>query len=347
MIYLDYNASAPMGSTVKSCVVGALDILGNPSSIHGGGRGARALIEKARDEIAKSFGVKNENVVFTGGATEANALALSGSNRERLLVSAIEHPSILEAKQGIEKIAVDGSGVVAPESLEELLQSNTKPALVSVMLANNETGVIQPIAELSRIAHERGALFHCDAVQAPGRVPLNMAELGVDMMTLSAHKIGGPKGVGALLLAPDIEIQAILSGGGQERGRRAGTENVPAIAGFGAAALQVKELLGKTGYIAQLRNMLEQAISEQFPEVVIHGNKVTRLVNTSSFGVEGVSAETQVIALDLSGIAISSGAACSSGKVGPSHVLGAMGRSRSLASSSIRVSIGVETKERE
>lgn len=347
MIYLDYNATAPMKLAVKRCVIDALDVSGNPSSIHSSGRSARALVEKARGEIASSFGVSHENIIFTSGATEANTLALAGTKRRRILVSGVEHLSVLEAVGNVEKIAVDQSGLVCPEHLETLLRHDANSVLVSIMLANNETGVIQPIAELARIAHEYGALFHCDAVQAPGRIPLHMADLGVDMMTLSAHKIGGPKGIGALFLAPGVEFASILNGGGQERGRRGGTENVPAIAGFGVAASHVNEMLNNVGHIARLRDGMEQTILEHVPEVVMHGHNAPRLVNTSLFGVEGVSAETQVIALDLSGIAISSGSACSSGKVAPSHVLRAMGLSESISASSVRVSIGVETKEEE
>ena len=347
MIYLDYNATTPMRIAVKRCVIDALDALGNPSSIHSSGRSARAMVEKARGEIAGAFGVTHENIIFTSGATEANTLALAGTKRRRVLVSGVEHLSVLEALGNVEKITVDQTGLVSPECLDTLLRYDANSVLVSIMLANNETGVIQPIAELARIAHEHGALFHCDAVQAPGRIPLNMSELGVDMMTLSAHKIGGPKGIGALFLAPGVEITSIFNGGGQERGRRGGTENVPAIAGFGAAVMDIHEMLNNAGHIARLRDGMEQAILEQAPEVVIHGHKAPRLVNTSSFGVDGVSAETQVIALDLSGIAISSGSACSSGKVTPSHVLRAMGQSETMSASSVRVSIGVETKEEE
>ena len=336
-----------MRPSVKRCVIEALDVSGNPSSIHSSGRRARAMVEKARGQIANSFGVTHENIIFTSGATEANTLALAGSKCRRVFVSGVEHHSVLEAVDHVEKIAVDQDGLVSPECLDTLLRHNGNSVLVSVMLANNETGVIQPIAELARIAHDYGALFHCDAVQAPGRIPLNMNDLGVDLMTLSAHKIGGPNGVGALFLAPGIEVASTMNGGGQERGRRGGTENVAAIAGFGAAAMYVNEMLNKAGQIGKLRDGMEQAILEQTPEVVIHGHKVPRLVNTSLFGVDGVSAETQVIALDLSGIAISSGSACSSGKVGPSHVLRAMGLSESMSASSIRVSIGVETKEEE
>ena len=347
MIYLDYNATAPLWPAVKRRIIDALDVPGNPSSVHSSGRNARALVEKARGEIASSFGATHENIIFTSGATEANTLALAGSKRRRVLVSGIEHLSVLEAVSDVEKIAVDQAGLVSSECLANLLRQDANSALVSIMLANNETGVIQPIAELARMAHEYGALFHCDAVQAPGRIPLHMDDLGVDMMTLSAHKIGGPKGIGALILAPGVEIASVLSGGGQERGRRGGTENVPAIAGFGAAAMHVNEMLDKAEHISKLRDEMERAILEQVPEVVIHGHRAPRLVNTSLFGVDGVSAETQVIALDLSGIAVSSGSACSSGKVAPSHVLRAMGLSESMSISSVRVSIGVETKDEE
>lgn len=347
MIYLDYNASAPIVSAAKDAVVAALDVIGNPSSVHGEGRRARALVEEARASLAGLVGAAAESVVFTSGATEANNRAVSGSGRRRTLVSAVEHPSVLQAAATAEIIDVDRDGRVTPESLDALFVGDDRPALVSVMLSNNETGVVQPVAELAAVAHEHDALFHCDAVQAPGRLPVDMTALGADMLTLSAHKIGGPKGAGALIVAPGLDLESAIKGGGQERGRRGGTENVASIAGFGAAAAWAEAMLGEADRIRDLRDRMERELLARVPEAVIHGREVPRLPNTSSIGVEGASAETQVIALDLAGIAVSAGSACSSGKVTSSHVLRAMGLSEQAAASAIRVSIGAETTEDE
>ncbi|HAA92882.1 MAG TPA: hypothetical protein DCE33_10575, partial [Rhodospirillaceae bacterium] len=341
------NASAPITSDAKDAVTAALDVTGNPSSVHAEGRKARSIVEDARHKLARLIGASAENIVFTSGATEANNLALRGSGCRRILVSSVEHPSVLQSSKVVETIDVDCAGCVVPETLERLLAENDGPALVSVMLANNETGVIQPVRELASIAHAHGSLVHCDAVQAPGRIPVDMRELGVDMMTLSAHKIGGPKGVGALVLAPGIDVEGIITGGGQERGRRGGTENISAIAGFGAAAVCADTALGNIEKVRARRDKMERELVSRVPEAIIHGAKASRLANTSSVGVEGALAETQVIALDLAGFAISAGSACSSGKVTPSHVLTAMGLSQEAAASAIRVSIGTETTEDE
>lgn len=342
--YLDHNATAPLRRAAADAMAGALDEWGNPSSVHGRGRAARRLVEEARAEVAALAGARAEEVVFTSGGTEANDLAIRGHGRGRVLVSAIEHPSVLEAAGDIETIPVDGDGVVDLDALSRLLAAGgNRPIIVSVMLANNETGVLQPVsgvAGVAALAREAGALIHCDAVQAAGRIALDMGALGVDMLTLSAHKIGGPKGVGALIVAGDMTLDPVLRGGGQERGRRAGTENVPGIAGFGAAAKQAAREIGAAQGLATLRDALEERVLGAIPGSRIVGAGVDRLPNTSCIAVAGLSAETQVMALDLAGFAVSAGAACSSGKVSPSHVLRAMGLGDEIAGCAIRVSLG-------
>ena len=234
--YLDWNATAPLRAAAAAAIAEALALGGNPSSVHRRRRVARQLVERSREAIAALGGASADGVVFTSGGTEANQLALLGSGRERVLVSAIEHSSVLRAVTDAERIPVDDNGIVKLTALTALLAADPRPAVVSVMLANNETGVIQPVAEIAEIAHAHGALFHCDAVQAAGKVPLSLPDIGADFMTLSAHKIGGPSGIGALVLAPGVDLTPLLRGGGQERNRRAGTENLSGIAGFAAAA---------------------------------------------------------------------------------------------------------------
>ncbi len=343
--YLDHNATAPLRRAAADAMAGAQGEWGNPSSVHGHGRAARRLVEEARAEVAALAGARAEQIVFTSGGTEATDRAIRGPGRDRgrarVLVSAIEHPSVLEAADGIETISVDGDGVVDLDALSRLLAAGgDRPTLVSVMLANNETGVLQPVAGVAALAREAGALIHCDAVQAAGRIALDMGALGVDMLTLSAHKIGGPKGVGALIVAGDVALDPVLRGGGQERGRRAGTENVPGIAGFGAAAELAAREIGAAQELAILRDALEERVLGAIPGSRIVGAGVDRLPNTSCIAVAGLSAETQVMALDLAGFAVSAGAACSSGKVSPSHVLRAMGLGDEIAGCAIRVSLG-------
>ncbi len=343
MVYLDYNASAPMPDCVACAMSDAMRLAGNPSSVHGYGRASRAVVEAARRDVAKLVGARPQDVIFTSGATEANLLALRGCGRRRVLVSTIEHVSVLDAAPDAERVPVRADGVVDLDALGRMLAGAAEPALVSVMLANNETGVIQPIAAVAALAADANALLHCDAVQGPGRIPVDIAALGADFLTLSAHKFGGPKGVGALVLRAGDEVAAIAAGGGQERGRRGGTENVPGIAGFGAAARHAMSLLGQTERIGVLRDRLEASIRARAPDVVIFGADAPRLPNTSCFALPGLAAETQVMALDLAGFAISAGSACSSGKVQASHVLQAMGADERLAGSAIRVSLGPDT----
>lgn len=357
--YLDWNATTPLRREAREAMAAAWDVLGNPSSIHAEGRRARGLIEKARAALAAAVGTEPRNVIFTSGGTEANALALSHglqSNKQTiniLIISSIEHASVLTGGQfapdRIARLAVHRSGVIDLGALRAML-AGRPPALVSVMLANNETGAIQPIAEVAGLVHEAGGLLHVDAVQALGKIEFNIKELNIDLLSLSAHKIGGPAGAGALVLAENvIGLHPLIRGGGQERGRRAGTENVAAIAGFGAAVkAAVAARASDMPRIESLRNRLEQGLRQSQGESqasVIFSQDVARLPNTTLFGVPGLKAETAVVRFDLEGIAVSSGSACSSGKVQPSHVLQAMGYGPELVRSAIRFSLGWETKD--
>jgi cysteine desulfurase len=360
--YLDWNATAPLRSEARAAMISAADIVGNPSSIHAEGRAARHIVERAREAVAALVGADPRCVTFTAGGTEANALALSpgvglaGVGRcDRLLVSAIEHPSVLAggrfAAEQIEQIEATHSGIIDLSSLARrlawLAQRGAHAPLVSVMLANNETGIIQPVAETAEIVHAAGGLLHVDAVQGPGRITVDINALGADLLTLSGHKIGAPKGVGALVRRHrDVELAPLIRGGGQEQYLRAGTENVAGIAGFGAAAAAaVRNPADEATRVRALRDRLERDLAASDPRTVIFGRNTERIPNTSLFAVPGVKAETAVIALDLEGVAVSSGAACSSGKVAPSHVLAAMGVAPDLARGAIRVSLGPATTE--
>ena len=337
--YLDHNATAPVRPEAVEAVARALSLVGNPSSVHGFGRAARRLVEEARERVAALAGAEPEDVVFTGGGSEANNLALGGCDRRRILVSAVEHDSILNANAALETVPVDGDGVIDLGALDARLALEDTPALVSVMLANNETGTIQPVAGVVDVARRHDALVHCDAVQAAGKMAFSFSGLDVDMLTLSAHKMGGPQGIGALVVGAGVALKAQILGGGQERGRRAGTEAVPLIAGFGAAALAVDG--SKEGRrLARLRDGLEERLARLTPAPLILGQGAPRLPNTSCIAMPGVASETQVMALDLAGVAVSAGSACSSGKVRPSHVLRAMGLGEAEAGSAIRVSLG-------
>lgn len=354
-VYLDWNATAPLRPEARAALQAALESSGNPSSVHAEGRAARRLIEDARAQVAKAIGAKVESVIFTSGGTEANALALTPGwysprhSFSRLIVSAVEHPSVLAgggfAPAEIVQAPVTREGIVDLDRLRDALRAG--PALVSIMLANNETGAIQPVSEAARVVHEAESVLHVDAVQALGRVPIDIAYFGADMVTLSAHKIGGPKGAGALVVAnADLHMpQALIRGGGQERNRRAGTENVAGIAGFGAAAAAASANMAEEARRMQtLRERFEAGLATA-DGVTVFSKDVSRLPNTTLFALKGIRAETAVIAFDLEGIALSSGAACSSGKVQPSHVLAAMGIDAELALGAIRVSSGYATKE--
>jgi cysteine desulfurase len=341
--YLDYNATAPIKPAVREAMIAALDTVGNPSSVHGFGRAARRLVEDARGAVAALVGVKPVQVIFTAGGTEANNLALRGTGRRRILGSAIEHDSVLEAVPEAERFAVTAEGGADLDALDRLIRRDSEPALVSLMLANNETGVIQPVGEAAGLVHGHGGILHCDAVQAVGRIPVDFGALGVDLLTLTAHKLGGPTGVGALVVRESLPLAALLRGGGQEQRRRAGTENLIGIAGFGAAARAALEDLAGVPRLGLLRSDLEQRLRATGAPVRFFGVTADRVANTTCVAMPGVSSETQIMAFDLAGIAVSAGAACSSGKVKPSHVLTAMGVSPDEAATAIRVSLGWRT----
>ncbi len=337
-VYLDHNATAPLRPEARAAMMAAMAVTGNASSVHGEGRAARQLAEEAREQVARAVGVIPPMVVFTSGGSEANNLALKGAPVERLIVSAVEHPSVLEAARAsgkpVDLLPVDGQGVADLAVLERLLAAGPR-ALVSLMLANNETGVIQPLAGAVRLAKAHGALVHSDAVQGLGKIPVNFGLLGVDLMTLSAHKLGGPVGAGALIVRDGVALAPLVHGGGQELRRRAGTENLIALAGFAAVAR------AKLPDAAALRGQLEAGLDG----AMILGGAAPRLPNTLCFAHPGMNAETLLVAFDLEGIAVSSGSACSSGKVAKSHVLAAMGVAPEISTAAIRVSLGWDTTE--
>jgi len=355
-VYLDWNATTPLRPEARQAMTDAWELSGNPSSVHTEGRKARRLVEEARAAIAAAVGARPQDVVFSSGGTEANALALTpglrrgaGQKVERLLVSAIEHTSVLVGGRfpsaAIGTIKVTAAGLVDLDHLRAQLAEGP-PALVSVMLANNETGAVQPVAEVARIVHAAGGLLHGDAIQAFAKIPFDISSMGADLVTLSAHKIGGPKGVGAVVLAEDVQgLEPLLRGGGQELGRRAGTENVGGISAFGAATKAAMAVLEPdASRLRGLRDMLEVGL-KQTPGMIVFSEAAPRLPNTTLFTVPGLKAETAVIGFDLAGIAVSSGSACSSGKVQPSHVLDAMGMGRELAQGAVRLSLGWSTSQ--
>ncbi|MEZ2330972.1 cysteine desulfurase family protein [Mesorhizobium sp. RCC_202] len=354
--YLDYNASAPLIAEARTAMVAALDAA-NPSSVHVEGRAARRLVEEARRDVARLVNAKPEHVVFTSGATEAASTLLTPDWRmgrgavrmSHLYVCEADHPCILSggrfAAAQMTKIGVDRNGIVDLDALSAALASHDKAAglpLVAIHAANNETGVIQPIERIAAIVKAAGGVLVVDAVQAAGRVALDMSVPYADYLILSSHKIGGPKGVGAIVAASDLMMpKPLVHGGGQEKGHRAGTENIAGIAGFGAAARVALAGLGDVDAIARRRDEIEAMVRELVPDAEIFGNGAPRLANTTFFAIPGVKAETAQIAFDLAGVALSAGSACSSGKVGPSHVLKAMGYGDSLGA--LRVSIGRST----
>ena len=355
-VYLDWNATTPLRPEARDAMAVVWDLCGNPSSVHAEGRQARKLVEDARARVAAAVGALPRNVVFTSGGTEANALALtsglrrgSGLPAERLVVSAIEHASVLAGgrfpPEAIETVGVTGSGLLDMDRLRAMLEGR-HPALVSLMLANNETGAVQPVAEAGEMVHAANGLLHVDAIQAFGKIPFDLNEMNVDLMTLSAHKIGGPKGAGAVVLAEGVlGFEPLLRGGGQELGRRAGTENVAGIAGFGAAVNAAMGSLGSDAIrLESLRNRLENGLRDT-TDMIVFADGAPRLPNTTLFTVPGLKAETAVIGFDLAGVAVSSGSACSSGKVQPSHVLEAMGFGPELARGAVRLSLGWSTSD--
>jgi cysteine desulfurase len=357
-VYLDWNATTPLRPEAREAMAAAWDLPGNPSSVHAEGRQARKLVEEARGEIGAAVGALARNVIFTSGGTEANALALTPGLRrglglpvKHLLVSAIEHVSVLTggrfAAEAVGMVGVTRSGLLDLDRLRAMLEAGP-PALVSVMLANNETGAVQPVAQAANMIHSAGGLLHVDAIQAFGKIQFDINEMGADLVTLSGHKIGAPKGVGALAFAEGLlGLEPLLRGGGQEFGRRAGTENMAGIAGFGAAVKAAMAALEPDAiHLESLRNRLEKGL-RQTPGVIVFADEVRRLPNTTLFTAPGLKAETAVISFDLAGIAVSSGSACSSGKVQPSQVLEAMGFGGEFARGAVRLSLGWSTTSAE
>ena len=358
--YMDWNATAPLLPAVQDVLVSALDLAGNPSSVHREGRAARAAVETARREVAALAGASASHVTFTSGATEAANLVLSPDFRMgrapvrygRLYVSAIEHPAFREggrfAKADVTEIPVTSAGVIDLEALEALLSSHDASAglpMVACMLVNNETGIVQPVAQAARLAHAAGGLMVVDAVQAAGRIPLDIDALDADFLVISSHKLGGPKGAGALVSRGEVKMpKPQIHGGGQEKGHRSGTENTLSVIGFGAAAaVAAGNIEIEAARLAALRARLEDGMRASAPDVIIHGEDVARVGNTTFFTLPGLKAETGQIAFDIEGIALSAGSACSSGKVGESHVLTAMGRDPKLGA--LRISLGHATTE--
>ncbi len=333
--YLDHNATSPLRPVARAAMLSAWEVGGNASSVHAEGRAARKLLDDCRETLAFALGCLPQMITFTASGTEANNMALRSVGAERILVSAVEHPSVLAAARAsgkaVERIPVDRDGRVDLAALEPMLRGAN--VLVSVMLANNETGVIQPIAEVVALARKAGALVHVDAVQGFGKIPVNVGLLGCDLMSVAAHKVGGPVGVGALVIRDGLAVESLIVGGGQELRRRAGTENLAAIAGF-ASISQEKPL-----NVSTLRDELESSLED----AAILGQGAERLPNTTCFAMPGFRAETLLMNFDLAGVAVSSGSACSSGKVGRSHVLDAMGAAPEISAAAIRVSLGWNT----
>jgi len=355
-IYLDHNATTPVDPAVADAVVEALrEDFGNASSVHAWGQRAKARLDRARSAVAALIGGDPSEVVFTGSGTEADVLALRGAaealepaGRRHIVVSAFEHEAVIQTAKALARRGWDVTwlsptreGLVTADALAAAVTDRT--AIVSVMLANNEVGTIQPIAELAAIAHARGALFHTDAVQAAGKVPIDVAALGVDLLSLSGHKFGGPKGAGALWIRRGTRLVSQMTGGRQEKNRRAGTENVPGLAGLGVAAERARAKLAEMPRVAALRDALEAGILAAVPGTHVNGRREARVANTANIGFEGVEAESLVIAYDLEGIAVSTGSACSSGTLEPSHVLKAMGLDPHDTQNAIRFSLGTST----
>jgi cysteine desulfurase len=360
-IYFDHNATTPLHPAVLDAVTTALARdFGNASSVHAFGQRAKGLLDTAREQVAQLIGAQPADVVFTGSGTEADNFAVRGvaeaadaRGRRHLVVSAIEHEAVLNtarhlARRGwaVSMAEPDRDGVVSPEAVAALVTEQT--ALVSVMHANNETGVVQPVAAIARVAHAAGALFHTDAVQTAGKLPLEVEALQADLLSISAHKFGGPKGVGALWIRRGTRLAPILTGGRHERNRRAGTENVPGIVGLGVAAeVAAKDLRGYLASVGALRDRLESGILARVPATAVNGTRECRVANTANISFDRVEAESLLIALDLEGVAVSTGSACSSGTLEPSHVLKAMRLPPSRTQGALRFSIGSTNTEAE
>jgi cysteine desulfurase len=353
-VYLDHNATTPVHPAVADAMTAVLrEDFGNPSSVHHFGQRAKAAVDQARTAVAALIGAEPSDVVFTSGGTESDNMALRGiaealerSGRRHLIASAIEHEAVLTTLKALGRrgwsttlLPVDETGIVSPEALRTALTDQT--ALVSVMHANNEIGTVQPVADLARLAHERGALFHTDAVQSAGKIGVDVAALGVDLLSISAHKFYGPKGIGALWMRRGLRLLPVLTGGKQERNRRAGTENVPGIVGMGAAAALARgKMAEEAARLAGLRDRLEQEILGTIPGTAVNGARTPRVPNTTNISFDRIEAESLLIALDLEGVAVSTGSACSSGTLEPSHVLKAMGLPAHRTQNSIRFSLG-------
>ena len=361
-IYFDHNATSPLHPEVAALMARLLtDAFGNPSSVHTFGQRAKAVLDEARSQVAALVDAEPGDVVFTCGGTEADNFAIRGAaeamepaGRKHLIASSIEHEAVLTTLKALERrgwsttlLPVGHSGIVEPDALGAAMRDDT--ALVSVMHANNEIGTIQPVRELAAIAHERGALFHTDAVQSVGKIPVSARELGVDMLSLAGHKFNGPKGTGALWIKRGTRLTATMTGGRQERNRRAGTENVPALAGLGLASRIAAEKIRADGRgpetLRALRDRLEAAILASVPDSALNGAREQRVPNTTNISFEGIEAESLLIALDLEGVAVSTGSACSSGSLEPSHVIKAMGLPHHRGTSSIRFSLGLGSTE--
>jgi cysteine desulfurase len=350
-LYLDHNASAPLRPEARAAMNAALDVAGNPSSVHSEGRAARAIIETAREQVARLVNAKPAEVVFTGSATESNN-TVAAAGWDNVFIAGIEHASVAlpvrESGAKVFEVPVGADGVAEVGAIADaVLRGSDLPGrtLVTLQIANSETGVLQPVADTAAFAREHGFFAHSDGVQAAGRIEVDFEALGVDALSLSSHKLGGPQGVGVLVIRDGVSLTPLLKGGGQERRRRAGTENVAGIAGFGAAAEAARAELGNAGKVRALRDRLEAGVQEISPNAIVIGRDVARLPNTSNIAIEGLRAETLVIKFDLAGIALSAGSACSSGKVGASEVLRAMGIPAQLAQGAVRVSLGAATSE--
>src|SRR5471030_1971896 len=360
-VYFDYNATTPLAPTVTDAVTRAMrDVFGNASSIHHFGQQAKATMDEARSAVAALLNAEPSEIVFTGGGTEADNLAIRGAaeamepgGRRHLIASTIEHEAVLNTLKALTRrgwrttlLPVDHTGIVSPDRLREVIDADT--AIVSVMHANNEIGTIQPVAALAAIAHEHGALLHTDAVQSVGKIPVDVRALGVDLLSLSAHKFNGPKGAGVLWIKRGTRMQPTVTGGKHERNRRAGTENVAAIAGLGVAAtLAAGKMSAEAVRTAALRDRLETGILRNVPGTAVNGTRDQRVPNTTNISFERVEAESLLIALDLEGIAVSTGSACSSGTLEPSHVLRAMGLPAHRTQNSLRFSLGLFSTEQE
>lgn len=347
--YLDYNATAPIRTEVIERMSAVMKEGGNPSSVHALGRAAKARLEGARSQIATVINCRAQMIIFTSGGTEANNMAILNSGRTRLITTNAEHDSVNLSKDHfdgkVDILLINEDGLIDLKELKKLLHEVGEQTIVSILFANNETGVIQNIAEISKLTKEAGALLHIDAIQALGKVPIDFKELDVDMMSISSHKIGGPQGVGALIALEKLPVKSSIIGGGQEIGRRGGTENIAGIAGFGLAASMLPDTLMKMKELEEWRNFAEKEIAETATGALFFGNNSNRLPNVTTIYMPNVKSETQVMNFDLDNICVSSGSACSSGKVKASHVIMAMTGDDELASSTVRMSMGWNTKK--